>query len=83
MVSVLTNVTNSAKPAASLLKLDPLAYKHDFFNATLSGYHAAFWIATGFSAVGFILAFFLNKKEHSKDVDVAELADADRKEAAE
>jgi EmrB/QacA subfamily drug resistance transporter len=85
MVSVLTNVTNSTKPAASLLKSDPLAYKNGFFSATLNGYHAAFWIATGFSAVGWLLAFFLNKKQQqSKDVDVQKITspDKDKKEAA-
>ncbi|WP_283679908.1 MDR family MFS transporter [Lentilactobacillus sp. Marseille-Q4993] len=62
MVSVLTNVTDQSKPAHSLIHSNPLKYKNDFFNATLNGYHAAFWIAVGFSLVGWLLAFFLNKK---------------------
>ena len=68
MVSVLTNVTNQHSPAHALLKTDPLAYKNSFFNATLDGYHAAFWIAVGFSALGWILAFFLNTKMNSTEV---------------
>ncbi|MHA3065936.1 MDR family MFS transporter [Lacticaseibacillus saniviri] len=68
LVSVLTNVTNQTKPASSLLKSDPLAYKNSFFNATLNGYHAAFWFAVGFSLLGWLLTFFLrsNKKSQVK-----------------
>ncbi|AQW21216.1 MFS transporter [Lentilactobacillus curieae] len=62
MVSVLTNVTNASKPGNGLMKTDPLAFKHGFINATLNGYHAAFWIAVGFSLVGWVLSFMLNKK---------------------
>lgn len=68
LVSVLTNVTNQTKPASSLLKSDPLAYKNSFFNATLNGYHAAFWFAVGFSLLGWLLTFYLrsNKKSQVK-----------------
>lgn len=59
MVSVLTNVTNSHQPAHSLLKAAPLQYKAQMFNATLSGYHAAFWFAVVFSLLGFVLTFFV------------------------
>lgn len=69
MISVLSDVTNASKPAAALLKSDPLAYKHAYFNATLSGYHAAFWFAIAFSTAGWLLAFFLNKKTTSTDVN--------------
>lgn len=80
MISVLSDVTNASKPAKALLTSDPLAYKHDFFNATLSGYHAAFWFAIGFSTVGWLLTFFLNNKTASSHVDVKPVASA--KEAA-
>lgn len=63
MVSVLSNVTNNAAPAKHLIKTDPLSYKHLFFNATMNGYTAAFWIAVGISFIGWILTFFLNKKQ--------------------
>ncbi|MDO4903606.1 MAG: MDR family MFS transporter [Limosilactobacillus sp.] len=59
MVSVLTNVTNSNKPGHSLLTQAPLQYKAKMFDATLLGYHAAFWFAVAFSVFGLILAFFI------------------------
>ncbi len=68
MVSVLSNVTSSQKPAGSLLHSDPLTYKNDFFNATLNGYHAAFWLAVGFSLVGWVLTFWLTNRTHSQDI---------------
>lgn len=70
MISVLSDVTNASKPAKALLTSDPLAYKHAFFNATLNGYHAAFWFAIGFSTLGWLLAFFLNQKTGSVEVDL-------------
>ncbi|KRM72485.1 MDR family MFS transporter [Lacticaseibacillus brantae] len=70
LVSVLTNVTNQTKPASSLLKSDPLSYKNSFFNATLNGYHAAFWFAIGFSLLGWVLAFFLKTKKNQNKIDV-------------
>jgi hypothetical protein len=41
-----------------------LSYKDQAINATLSGYHAAFFVAVIFGLVGFIITFFLknNKK---------------------
>lgn len=75
LVSILTNVTNGAAPAKHLLKASPLAYKHAFFNATLSGYHAAFWCAIAFSTIGWVLTYFLNSKiVESKDVNTEEVA---------
>ncbi len=59
MISVLTNVTNNNRPAHSLLKAAPLQYKSQMFNATLMGYHAAFWFAVAFSLIGLILTFFV------------------------
>ncbi|MFC4772458.1 MDR family MFS transporter [Enterococcus hermanniensis] len=64
LISVLTNVTKDNLPKASLLKELPLTYKDQAINATLSGYHAAFYVAVIFSIVGFFITFFLkaNKK---------------------
>lgn len=64
LISVLTNVTKDNLPAAHLLKTLPLSYKNQAINATLSGYHAAFYVAVLFGIVGFIITFFLktNKK---------------------
>ncbi|MHC9533429.1 MDR family MFS transporter [Dellaglioa sp. BT-FLS60] len=63
MVSVLTNVTTDALPGKSLLKADPLAYKNQAINATLSGYKAAFSIAIVFCVIGLGFAFFLKSKK--------------------
>lgn len=59
MISVLTNVTNSNEPAHALLKQSPLQYKSQMFDATLMGYHAAFWFAVAFSLIGLALTFFV------------------------
>ncbi|CAI2628300.1 MDR family MFS transporter [Apilactobacillus apinorum] len=60
LVSILSNVTTNHMPAKSLLKLDPLAYKDSVISATLSGYHAAFWVAAVFIIIGFIATFWLH-----------------------
>ncbi|MGO3728833.1 MAG: MDR family MFS transporter [Enterococcus viikkiensis] len=64
LISVLTNVTKDNLPKADLLKTLPLTYKNQAINATLSGYHAAFFVAVIFGIVGFAITFFLkaNKK---------------------
>ena len=64
LISILTNVTKDNLPKASLLKSLPLSYKDQAISATLSGYHAAFFVAVIFGLVGFIITFFLknNKK---------------------
>lgn len=62
LVSVLTNVTNNNMPGKHLLTQTPFAYKVRAFNATMSGYHAAFWIAVGFCVVGLATAFLLSEK---------------------
>jgi len=74
LTSVLSNVTTSQAPAKSLLKSNPLAYQDKYFNATLNGYHAAFYVAVAFCVVGLIVAFFMQDKTHStklpkKEVD--------------
>ena len=65
LTSVLSNVTTSAEPAHSLLKSNPLGYKDSYFNATLGGYHAAFWVAVAFCVIGLVVAFFMKDKQHS------------------
>ena len=59
MISVLTNITNSNRPAHSLLTQSPLQYKAKMFDATLMGYHAAFWFAIAFSLIGLFLTLFV------------------------
>ncbi|RRK11668.1 DHA2 family efflux MFS transporter permease subunit [Lactiplantibacillus garii] len=65
LTSVLSNVTDSAKPAHSLIKSNPLGYKDSYLNATLNGYHAAFWVAVAFCVIGLVVAFFMKDKQHS------------------
>ncbi|MFC6274326.1 MDR family MFS transporter [Levilactobacillus tangyuanensis] len=72
LISVLTNVTKGSMPAKHVLTTNPLSYANSAINATLSGYHAAFWIAIGFSFIALIIAFFLkgkNRSEHLADED--------------
>lgn len=45
LISILTNVTKSNKPAHSMLTSNPLGYRDHMINATLTGYHAAFAIS--------------------------------------
>ncbi|WP_270360594.1 MDR family MFS transporter [Limosilactobacillus mucosae] len=68
LISVLTNVTNSQKPVNSLLKASPLQYKSQMIDATLNGYHAAFWIAIAFAVIGLLATSRLGNgnKIHAK-----------------
>ena len=68
LISVLTNVTNSQKPAHSLLKSSPLQYKSQMIDVTLNGYHAAFWIAIAFAVIGLLATSRLGNgnKIHAK-----------------
>ncbi|CAM3175224.1 MDR family MFS transporter [Lactiplantibacillus plajomi] len=75
LTSVLSNVTSAAQPAHSLLKRNPLGYQDSYYNATLNGYHAAFWVAVGFSVVGLFVAFFMKDKQHSVKPDNQEVRD--------
>lgn len=63
LISVLSNVTKGNLPSEGLLKATPLAYKEKAIEATLSGYHAAFYVAVVFGFLGFLIAFALRKKE--------------------
>ncbi|EPH95720.1 drug resistance MFS transporter, drug:H+ antiporter-2 family [Enterococcus faecalis 13-SD-W-01] len=73
LISVLTNVTKDNLPGKSVLNATPLAYKDGAINATLSGYHAAFIVAIIFSIVGFMIAFFLKKKNTVKTLEKEEV----------
>lgn len=63
LISILSNVTKGKLPKDGLLKTLPLTYKTQALNATLSGYHAAFYTAVAFGIVGFIITFFLKQKK--------------------
>lgn len=67
LISILSNVTKSNLPKDELLKTTPLTYKTEALNATLTGYHAAFFVAVVFGFVGVIVAFFLKSKKATTD----------------
>ena len=67
LISILSNVTKNNLPSKHLLTTQPLLFKNEAINATLSGYHAAFWFAVGFSALGLILSFFVSQKAGSSN----------------
>ncbi|AKP68409.1 MDR family MFS transporter [Companilactobacillus ginsenosidimutans] len=71
LVSVLTNVTNNVKPGKSLLHSAPLQYKDSFFNATLTGYHAAFAVAILFCVIAMGITFMVKDTAKSKSVTLA------------
>ncbi|MEQ3457272.1 MDR family MFS transporter [Enterococcus cecorum] len=64
LISVLTNVTKNNLPTKSILEATPLAYKDQAINATLSGYHAAFFVAVIFGFIGWLITFTLAKKKN-------------------
>ena len=70
LISILTNVTKDNLPKASLLKTLPLTYKNQAISATLSGYHAAFYVAVAFGLVGFIITFFMRNIRKAEGGDV-------------
>ncbi|MFC6261624.1 MDR family MFS transporter [Levilactobacillus fujinensis] len=76
LISVLTNVTKGQMPAKHVLTTNPLSYANGAINATLSGYHAAFWIAVGFCLLALVVAFFMKGSHRS-----VHLADEDSETA--
>ncbi|AXX64028.1 MAG: multidrug efflux MFS transporter [Lactobacillus sp.] len=68
LISVLTNVTNTLKPAHSLLAATPIAYKNQMSNATIMGYRAAFGVSVALCLITFTLSFFLKDKKRSVDL---------------
>lgn len=63
LVSILTNVTKSSMPAKSLLSQDKVAYGEKAVSATLSGYHAAFWVAAFLGIVGLVASLWLHDRK--------------------
>ncbi|AEV94512.1 MDR family MFS transporter [Pediococcus claussenii] len=66
LISILTNVTKTDMPAKHILKETPLAYKDQALNATISGYHATFWVAILFCVIGLVISFFISNKAGSQ-----------------
>lgn len=68
MTTILTNVTNAAKPSHALLVRAPLAYRNHFLDATLAGFHAAFGLAAGFAVLSLALAFLLKRGNRAREI---------------
>ncbi|MHA8137691.1 MDR family MFS transporter [Lactobacillaceae bacterium Scapto_B20] len=66
IVSILSNVTQNAKPAHHLLTTNPLAYKDQMVSAVIDGYHGAFLFAIIFGIIAFCVTFFLTGTPKSK-----------------
>lgn len=69
LVSVLSNSTKNQMPGKGLLTSEPLLYKVRALNATIYGYHAAFWIATVFCIGGFIIALTMQDERAKSDLE--------------
>ena len=63
LVSTLSTATTNAAPSDALKTTAPLVFKHDMIHSVLTGYHAAFFMASLFGLVGFVLTLFLNEKK--------------------
>ncbi|PIO82560.1 MFS transporter [Loigolactobacillus backii] len=65
--SVLANVMTQNNPAHALLKTAPLAFRDQSYQAAMSGFHAAFLVATAFGVIDFIFACFVkNTRKEAK-----------------
>ncbi|WP_367296193.1 MDR family MFS transporter [Levilactobacillus yonginensis] len=64
--SVLANVTTNHLPAQTLRNTAPLLYQNQSYQAAMTGFHAAFLVATAFGILDFIFACFL--KSHRQEV---------------
>lgn len=61
LVSVMANVTLNHTPGTTVAKATPVLFKKLALDANVLGFRYAFFIATVFSVIGFILTFFLKK----------------------
>ncbi|MGX6428743.1 MDR family MFS transporter [Levilactobacillus yonginensis] len=61
--SVLANVTTNHLPAQTLRHTAPLLYQSQSYQAAMTGFHAAFLVATAFGILDFIFACFLKSRQ--------------------
>ncbi|MBT9672677.1 DHA2 family efflux MFS transporter permease subunit [Secundilactobacillus kimchicus] len=71
MISIMSNVTASNLPSASLKVAEPVKYGLQALNANIFGYRMAFAAATLFALIGFGLAFFLKDRPYHVKEDEA------------
>lgn len=67
LTSVLSTVVKNHVPGKHMIKTNPLHYKDLAINATLTGYHAAFWVALGFCLLAVVTAFLMKNRGHASD----------------
>lgn len=63
LVSVLQNVTDSSKPASSLINKNAIDYQRGMVNSSINGFHAAFIVAIIFAAIAIMLSTMLPVKK--------------------
>ena len=68
LASVMQSVTQNHMPASAMKGADPLVFGKKALDATLTGFHASFFLAAGFAIVAILIAFFL----HSGKVNTPE-----------
>ncbi|MFC6206866.1 MDR family MFS transporter [Levilactobacillus tongjiangensis] len=61
--SVLANVTANHLPVQALRHTAPLLYQSESYQAAMTGFHAAFLVATAFGILDFIFACFLKPRQ--------------------
>ncbi|MDT7013754.1 MDR family MFS transporter [Levilactobacillus namurensis] len=67
--SVLTNVMTNAAPSHALLTTAPLVFQDQSYQAAMSGFHAAFLVATAFGILDMLFALLI--KDSAREVAVA------------
>lgn len=61
LVSIMSSVTLSHTPGSGVSQATPILFKKLALNANVLGFRYAFFIATMFAVLGFLLTFFLKK----------------------
>ena len=60
LASVMQSVTQNHMPASTMKGADPLLFGKKALDATLTGFHASFFLAAGFAIVAILIACFLH-----------------------
>ncbi|MEE5988498.1 multidrug efflux MFS transporter [Ligilactobacillus equi] len=67
LTTILSTTTTGQMPAKSLLAKQPLLYKDHAVNASLAGFHAAFFASIVFAIIALGLAFYLKKGNRARE----------------
>lgn len=68
LISSLTLVTKNNMPEKNVISVSSTIYKKNVLQATLDGYNTSFIIATFFSFIGLVLAFYLTKNKKTTGI---------------